>query len=749
MNDGNGGAGAPSGGLDPAPGMAGRPLRVFISYGHDEHAALAQRITNDLQARGHEVWFDAACLKPGADWDANIEQGLKWVSAEPGRGRFVLLITPHSVSRPGGYCLNEVALALDLRLRVVPVVVVWCTPPLSIYRIQRLDMRDCVPVVEQQERYQSKFHVLAEALELDEEAAPLLDGLDSRLQECLKPLDYGSDINLHLPAFTGRKWVIDEIDAWLANPKAARLFGIIGWAGTGKSAIAAFLCARRPDVAAFHICRYGHTQKADPRRCVTSIAYQLCSQLPRYRERLGAMDLESLTKDSNAQALFDQLVVQPLGALSPPPDRDVTIVIDALDEASQGDRNELAAFLASEFERAPGWLRLVVTSRPVPAVMEPLAAMRPLLLDTTRPENREDIREYVRKQLTTLTGTPDVAENVVETILARSEGLFLYAHWVCQELQEGHLSIDRSEDFPLGLVGAYHQYFDRQFQDLQTYKKQVRPVLGVIAAGYDFVPADVLTAIFHWTDLDRKDFFDPLGPLFPCEDGRYRPFHLSILDWLSDEAPTGAGAYYVSVREGHRQLAEYCWGKCARHIQEDRPLRNQYASYPFRHGVRHLLESGRYPEAVELLDYLVRHDQELQPEQKCDLDQFAKLFTIALGSSPPDEAVAGQIDPLKLARLLKGLYMTEPLYGGIRLLVEHHREAWPAILEDYLATDDYVLRHTIAEALADDYLESGSGRGWTRSTVCSNTRISTIRNSAATPSSASIPPIPVVLSLNT
>lgn len=33
------------------------PRRVFISYGRDEHALLAEKIKNDLLARGHEVLF--------------------------------------------------------------------------------------------------------------------------------------------------------------------------------------------------------------------------------------------------------------------------------------------------------------------------------------------------------------------------------------------------------------------------------------------------------------------------------------------------------------------------------------------------------------------------------------------------------------------------------------------------------------------------------------------------------------------
>jgi DNA-directed RNA polymerase subunit RPC12/RpoP len=71
------------------------PLRIFLSYGHDEYAALAEQLKVDLQNNGHEVWFDLDRLKPGGDWETYIEEGFEWVSEVPGSGRFILLMTPH------------------------------------------------------------------------------------------------------------------------------------------------------------------------------------------------------------------------------------------------------------------------------------------------------------------------------------------------------------------------------------------------------------------------------------------------------------------------------------------------------------------------------------------------------------------------------------------------------------------------------------------------------------------------------
>ena len=161
--------------------------RIFLSYGHDEHVTVAQRLKQDLEARGHEVWFDADRLIPGADWERYIEEGLEWAAAVPREGRVVLIMTPYSVRRPDGYCLNEIARALSRRLIVVPVMVVWCEPPLSICRVQWLDMRDCVPLEAQGGKYEAKLAILAGALESE---GPEFEGAFVRLIHLLEPLPF-------------------------------------------------------------------------------------------------------------------------------------------------------------------------------------------------------------------------------------------------------------------------------------------------------------------------------------------------------------------------------------------------------------------------------------------------------------------------------------------------------------------------------------------------------------------------------
>lgn len=578
--------------------------RIFISYGHDEHASLAVRLRDDLRTRGHDVWFDAERLRPGHDWEAFIENGLEHLAADKANSAVLLLLTPHSVRRPDGYCLNEIARALGRGLRIIPLMVVESEPPLSICRIQWLDLRECIPIHEKETVYRPRFERLLKALE---EGALDFEGTQQRLLKALQPLEFDADILQHVPKFTGRKWVFDALQRWLTEPIKHRVFWICGGPGVGKTALSALLSSRYLEVAALHLCKFGHAQKSDPRHVVTSIVYQLSTQLPDYEARLAAMDVEQLAQD-DARTMFDNLLVQPLAKLNPPK-RAIVILIDALDEAASGEKNTLADFIGSEFKRTPDWLRLVITSRPEPAVTCALQAYNPFILDTETEANRADIRDYLRRELAPLLRVRIDAERIVEQILTRSEGVFLYVERVCHDLQKGYLSLGRLDQFPQGLGGVFWQYFERQFPDVEKFRRDVRPALRAVLAAREPMPVAMIQQEAGWKEHETSDstevrrpcvwkrdelhdFIRSLGSLFPMttEQGEevIKPYHKALADWLGDKSK--AGAYFVSAPDGDDLLAGACWNE----FQRDTTV---MSAYSLRYAVHHLRIAGRAEDA--------------------------------------------------------------------------------------------------------------------------------------------------------
>ena len=527
-------------------------VRVFLSYGHDEYASLASRIKHDLEALGHDVWFDVERLKASGDWERYIEDGLDFASAVPEAGRFLLLMTPHSVRRPEGYCLNELARAFGRNLPVIPVMVSTVEPPLSIGRLQYLDMRQCFPTEQHEEQYKKQFEQLLNAL--IEREVPF-EGVQQRLLNYLDPISHGDDFSRHLARFTGREWVMAEVEEWLASSR--RVLWIAGDVGVGKSALAAWLCDKRPEIAAYHFCRFGNSGRVDARKALLSLAYQLSTQFPDYRDRLNASPLDKIAIEPNAPAVFERLFVEPLKDLAPARKPQV-LLIDALDEASRNGKNELAALVGGEFDRLPPWLRVIVTSRPHESEINfDLQALDPWMLDVGRPENLDDIRKYLGRELQPFTGNVLPPEQVLNTIVDKSEGLFLYVSWVRQELQEGRLLLQDVGKLPRGLGGVYKHFFERYFADLPRYESDCRPALEAICAAREPLERDDLVAMFGWSEYQMDSLAGQLGSLFPVRDGRMRPFHQSVRDWLTDRQRSGP--YRVDAHAGEQRLAGFGW----------------------------------------------------------------------------------------------------------------------------------------------------------------------------------------------
>jgi tetratricopeptide (TPR) repeat protein len=559
---------------------APRKLRIFLSYGHDAFEELAIRLAADLHGRGHDVWFDKRELVAGTQWEYEIEKGINWASEGGDLGWVLLLMTPYSVRRPGGYCLNELERAQEKRIQIAPIMVVTCEQPLSIDRLQYFDMRDCVPLAQQIASYERKFEMLC--LVLEGKQALAIEGEMQRLYRALRPTSYELDTLFYLPHFTGRQWVIRAFDEWLADSRQPPVFWITGAFGTGKSALAAWLCEHRKEVRAFHVCGYFDRPKGDYREVVRSIAWQLSNQLPNYAQLLNEIgEIEMLCKDPDVD-LFDRLIVQPAHGL-PAPESPVVVLIDALDEATAQSVNTLAGQLGREVTRLPSWFRFALTSAPDEAVTVPLQAWKPIELESKSDENIADVIEYVNKYIAPISPTGALESKVLERILDASEYNWLYLDWLRRSLEQGLVTLENIKDLPHGIGGAYHHEFSRRFPDLSRYRQINRPFLSVLAAAREPLQIGEYADVLRCSEADIKDIVRDLGGLLSVYENHVRPFHYALIRWLTDDAKSGE--YSVSQSDGHRTLADNGWVQFTRGPESMRP-------YAKAHLPGHLLESG-------------------------------------------------------------------------------------------------------------------------------------------------------------
>ena len=537
------------------------PLRLFLSYGHDANVELVELIKMHLRARGHDVWFDKDRIRGGDDWRRAITEGIA------GSQRFISFLSKHSTRDPG-VCLDEIAIAIGVRGGNISTILVEgeenVRPPPSISHIQWLDMHDWRARRAEDEGawrawYQEKLAEIVRVVE-SAESRRFAGEIDA-LGRHLKPISSTARVSLLLrKGFVGRAWLDKAVDDWRASPsRTSRLFWLVGAPGVGKSAFAAQLSHfGRDRVIAVQFCEWDKPDHRNARRVVRSLAFQLATRLPDYRKYLLSLpEIGSLDTKEPAE-LFDYLIAHPLGTVIQGGRERYLIVIDAVDEAGDEGRNALVEMLARDAHRLPDWLGLVVTSRPESSVTAPLQGLRPVVLDAGTDENLRDVREYLRLELAAELAGRTNAQQLIDLILQKSEGVFLHVERFCEDVRRRHLSLDRPQEFPHGLGRIFLQYFQRQFPDEVRFRVQVRPALRAVLASREPLPVEVLGRLLDWRDEEIRDFTRPIASLFPVSDAAgqdvIRPYHKSLADWLSDA--TKAGPYFVSATEGHAMLAE-------------------------------------------------------------------------------------------------------------------------------------------------------------------------------------------------
>lgn len=560
-------------------------MKIFLSYGHDEYADVALRLKGDLEAEGFEVWIDKEQIKGTSAWEAAIEEGIltsDWL---------VLMMTRHSVRRPDGVCLDEVSYARFHGKNIAPIMVQEVGVPLCIARIQWIDMMNFLDPdrgVIDEDAYVTRRDELLDILRGAQELG--VEGGHESLFERLNPLDNDVFSEHFTKGFFGRQALFRLYDEWLASGE--KVLWLVGDAGIGKTAFIANLATVRGDVQAVHFCRFNDNERANPKRAIMSIAYYLSTQIPEYRYQLMELqDLGSLIEKST-ERLFEYLIVEPLCRVSYDGDP-VVIVIDALDEATVNGRNELADIIARQFEKTPGYVRLLVTSRREALLERKLSRLRPVDLADPRYNNREDVRGFFSRELGARLPAGRRGSYILDRLVEKSEGIFLYAKTIVDEIASGALTVEDIDSFPEGITGIYLDYFDRIFasQSALSYKGDVRPVMEVLCASCAPMSVETLCDILGTDEYDFEDVCELMCEMFPVRDGVMKPIHKSLVDWLIDKGRSGQ--YHVSVKRGNNRIADYYL---------DMTAAGGLDPYAVRYLCTHLLEAGRIDELVKILN---------------------------------------------------------------------------------------------------------------------------------------------------
>ena len=585
----------------------GNGLELFFSYGHDRNRPLVERIKRDLEARGHHVWIDTSEIKVGNNWRDEILNGVL------NSARVIAFLSEHSTRNPG-VCLDELKIAVCVRGADVKTVLLEpenrIKQPATLSDIQWLDMSDWYERKLAgdgfEEWYQAQFAELCRVIESPDSIE--LSGDVHFLKERLLPyLNSEKEYRLLSKEFYGRKWLEERIENW-QDCQTSKAFIIYGRPGSGKSAFSVNYSHYNADVFGCFLCEWNREQSINPNKLIRTMAFRLASKLPDYRSLL----IQQLIQDDirlnemSDDALFDYLLSYPLNHLVDGNRETGIIVVDGLDEAEKNGDNSLASVFARCVDRLPRWIRFVFTSRPERNVSAYFHGIESIDLVADMPQGYNDIMAFLLNAVSEeLCDVPNKLE-IIKRICSLSEGVFLYAEMMIDDIKSGSIDIRDIDGFPKGMNSFYRVSMERKFKTPQDFL-QVRNFLEVLTVA-NTIPEKILTDVCGYSQYSYLSLLDKMGSWVSRQtEFGYHTLgfsHKSLTDWFNNYEQSGD--FFVDNKVGALSLARFCREK----IRSSKRYSDKLDEYIRLHiGIFYAVAENY----TELEEFLVEHSQSLSP----------------------------------------------------------------------------------------------------------------------------------------
>jgi WD40 repeat protein len=369
---------------------------------------------------------------------------------------------------------------------------------------------------------------------------------------------------------------------WLSGP-----------AGKGKSAIAHTIAKWFEDVGGLGSCyTFDRQRQADRRheKIFSTIARNLADRDPEMRRALAdaVQAANALKKTADIIQQWQKLFVEPMQNSSGLTEEPIVIVIDALDESGGVEtREDLLRILAGKGENSvpkitelPGNLRFIVTSRPLPDIMDEFHGVQHIQhmsMDDILPESAEhDIRVYVSKALE----IPNFQDGELTALAKKADGLFEWARLACAYIKKSHVGLSPIEAYkavmspdPAQRHNLLYSMYDLILTDIMPrdvqHLEKSRPtelarfcsVMGQILGTAEPLPLIYLNAMRRHFPTQEDCFkvelvVKSMGSLLSGitnPDSPIRPLHSSFYDFLLDQS--SSGEFFIDLPKAQHDLA--------------------------------------------------------------------------------------------------------------------------------------------------------------------------------------------------
>ena len=299
-------------------------------------------------------------------------------------------------------------------------------------------------------------------------------------------------------------------------------------------------------LGAAYFCRHNDGTRNDPRYLLGTVACQLCESYSQYNTFVGGEGVvRNFLGNSKlgVQELFTKLLQEPLGKCNPSQQRKV-VIIDALDETEYESRKDFLDLIMHRFPLLPNWLVFFITSRPEDSVQYRLKKYNPCVKICAGnsdqysfyQQHEQDIQIFLKKRIdcSRLSCT-------VEDVSRKCHGLFLYAHYIVEELRlfvdSGKESNKLGDLFPGDIDDFFLQNFRRVYD--QVGQDLFNKLFGCAIVAPSPLPVSIISYILKSEKVnhDKQQVIDAVSQfvLLRTSDQTLNFLHNLIPAWLTDE----------------------------------------------------------------------------------------------------------------------------------------------------------------------------------------------------------------------
>ncbi|KAJ1554160.1 POC1 centriolar protein A, partial [Cladochytrium tenue] len=346
---------------------------------------------------------------------------------------------------------------------------------------------------------------------------------------------------------------------------------------------------RRNLLGGSFFCRHDVEGRNSSRNLIKTLSFFLCMWSNAFAREIQKVQAErpEVVRDPIAQ-LFDAIVCAPLRALyaAAPDQPPVVLCVDALDECGTADyRQDILRVFSVHCRTLPPNVKLLVSSRLEPDIVDAFAHLRPLAILPTDENNRDDARRFAEFRLREMGATTaavdggDGGARVLTVgpglLVEKSAGTFIWLVVACKELERfaaETVTLDMIKSLPVGSKAdegvdeLYDRTFSRIFGDVDGKDSTLFKVLAFVVCCLEPLTAACIAELLQLElPVVRRDL-QRLEAVLIVENERLRVAHKSVKDYLVDPRRCRDVRFAVSLEEQNEVMSVLCLEALERHL---------------------------------------------------------------------------------------------------------------------------------------------------------------------------------------